>query len=300
MVGADAGGGVVVDIKKLACFCLVYETRSFAQAAEELFFSRQAVGKMMKNAEAEWGVTLFERDHAGVRPTAQADAIYPLAKHIGELYDGILAVADQGSQGEPVLRVAVARGVSNTLPQRVFLDFAQKNPDIKVDIAIVDAIECEAMVADGRRDIALAVAPVESRGLRFMSLLREPLYLYGSRALLDETGAICAGTRLFLLDRNFKLDRLLLEERRSFMEELVIEDGLDSYDRIVEMVKAGAGMCVGPACYLPLSEDGSMFRSPIESERYRWEIGLLMGVDPEPTDEARLFAAHVTALSLRQ
>ena len=50
MVGADAGGGVVVDIKKLACFCLVYETRSFAQAAEELFFSRQAVGKMRKNA----------------------------------------------------------------------------------------------------------------------------------------------------------------------------------------------------------------------------------------------------------
>ena len=154
------------------------------------------------------------------------------------------------------------------------------------------------MVADGLCEAALAVAPVESSRVRFVSLKREPLYLFGSTSVLSEQGAIEPGTSLFLLDRNFKLDRILLEEKRSLVEGLQIRDGFDGYSMIVEMAKAGQGVCVGPACYLQTADDGSLFRWPIESDRYRWEIVLLVPAAVELSPAAQRFVAYALGARL--
>ena len=111
------------------------------------------------------------------------------------------------------------------------------------------------MVADGLCEAALAVAPVESSRVRFVSLKREPLYLFGSTSVLSEQGAIEPGTSLFLLDRNFKLDRILLEEKRSLVEGLQIRDGFDGYSMIVKYGEGGPGRVRGPACYLQTADE---------------------------------------------
>lgn len=287
-----------MDVNKLSCFCLVYETKSFAQAADRSYFSRQAIGKMIRGMEAEWGVTLFRREANGVDPTEEADNVYPLAKRVVALYDQILAVTDRRQAGATKLSVAVARGVSASLPGRFFSAFTSECPDVELDLRIMDAQECEDAVSDGLCEVALAVAPVQSPHMRFVSLKREPLYLFGSFSVLDEEGSIERGTSLLLLDRNFKLDRILLEEKRSLIEGLQVKDGFDGYSMIVEMAKAGQGVCVGPGCYLQTFGDGSLFRWPIESDRYRWEIVLLVSPSAELSTAAERFVAYAMSARL--
>lgn len=282
-----------MDIKVLECFCAAYETHSFAQAAASSFFSRQAVGKMIKSLESELGVSLFVRDSSGVQPTCAAEEIYPLSLRIVELYKGVVATAERQNLNEQLLSVAVARGVSNTISQDVFPEFTTKNPNIQFDVSIADSLKCEMMVKEGLKEIALSTAPIETEHLAFSSLMREPLYIYGSTALLDEDGSIRKGTHLFLMSRTFKLDKLFLQEQSKLVDGLIIEDDLGDYDRIVENVKMGMGVCVGPACYLPITDQGTMFRLPIESEHCCWEIVLLQREDSQLSQPAQRFAKHL-------
>lgn len=282
-----------MDIKTLECFCAAYETHSFAQAAANSFFSRQAVGKMIKSLESELGTTLFKRDHGGVQPTPTAEEIYPLAHRIVELYDGITSAAERSSIAEQVLSIAVARGVSNTISQSIFPEFSNKYPSVHLDITVKDSAACEMMVKEGLKELALSTAPVELDHLESTSLLKEPLYLYGSTSLLNKDKTLRQGTRLFLLSRTFKLDRLFLNDQHDLVGNLMIEDDLGDYDRIIENVKMGMGVCVGPACYLPLTDDGTMFRRPIESEHCCWEIVLLQREDTQLSKLAQDFVTHI-------
>lgn len=284
---------VIVDIKTLECFCEAYKTHSLTQAAAASFFSRQAVGKMIKNLEAELGAALFERNFDGVQPTLTADEIYPYARRIVELYKGLTEVAEQQRTADEVLSIAVARGVSNTISERIFPEFSCNNAGIQLDITVAESSECEMLVKDGIKEIALSTAPVETSALDSMSLLKEPLYLYGSMALLDEKGGIRQGTPLLLMSKTFKLDRLLISEHGDLIEGLAIKDGLGDYDRIIENVKMGAGVCVGPACYLPLHDKGSMFRWPIESEHCCWEIVLLNRENAKLSKSAAKFVTYL-------
>lgn len=288
-----------MDIKVLECFCAAYETHSFAQAAASSFFSRQAVGKMIKSLESELSVSLFVRDSSGVQPTAIADEIYPLSRRIVELYEGIVDTAEK-QYSTASLSVVVARGVSNTISQDIFPGFSAKSPDFRLDVSVADSLKCEMLVKEGLKELALSTAPVESDGLKATPLLREPLYMYGSTALLDETGAIRPGTHLFLVSRTFKLDRLFLEEQDAFTDGLIVEDNLGDYDRIVENVKMGAGVCVGPACYLPVTNQGTMFRQPIESEHCHWEILLLQKENAQLSKPAQQFVKYLTNYAQQQ
>lgn len=283
-----------MDIKVLECFCAAYETHSFAQAAASSFFSRQAVGKMIKSLESELSVSLFVRDSSGVQPTAIADEIYPLSLRIVELYEGVIAAAEKQNFNNQLLSIAVARGVSNTISQDIFPEFTAQNPDIRLDVSVADSLKCEIMVKEGLKELALSTAPVESEHLISTSLMKEPLYLYGSTALLDKNGSIRKGSHLFLMSRTFKLDKLFLQEQTKLVDGLIIEDDLGDYDRIVENVKMGMGVCVGPACYLPITDQRTMFRLPIESKQCCWEIILLQREDAQLSQPAQQFFEYLT------
>ena len=279
-----------MDTDKLRCFCLVYETRSFTKAADQSFFTRQAVSKAIKSMEEGWGCALFLRNPRGLEPTQEAEDIYPLAKRIVSLYGDVLDIAERPSRSQKPLAVAVANGVVSSLPKGAFGEFRRTHPDAEISISVVKAAECEAMVIDGQREVAITIGPVETPKLRHVSLKTETLYFIGLESVLDEGGSIPSGTRLLLLDRQFKLDRILLEKMGDLIEPLVVDEGFDDYDRIVEMVKAGAGVCVGPESYLRMFEGADVFVEPIDRRRLRWEISLVASADGEISSAAHSFA----------
>lgn len=278
-----------MDTDKLRCFCLVYETRSFTKAADQSFFTRQAVSKAIKSMEEGWGCTLFLRTPQRLEPTREAEDIYPLAKRIVSLYGDILDVAERSGRSQKSLAVAVANGVVSSLPKGIFNEFRKEHPDIEIDISVTKAAECEAMVIDGQREVAITIGPVETTKLRHVSLKVETLSFIGPESILDSNGSIPSGTRLLLLDRQFKLDRILLEKMNDLVEPLVVDEGFDDYDRIAEMVKAGAGVCVGPESYLRMFDKADVFVKPIDVKRLCWEISLVAPAEKELSSAAHSF-----------
>lgn len=279
-----------MDTDRLRCFCLVYKSRSFTKAADRSFFTRQAVSKAIKGMEEEWGCVLFLRKPGGLEPTREAEDIYPLAKRIVSMYSDVLSVVERSSRSQKPLSIVVANGVVSSLPKDAFEGFRNAYPDTEISISVVSAAECEAMVIDGQREIAITIGPVGNLKLRHVSLKTESLYFIGLESILDENGSIPPETRLLLLDRQFKLDRILLEKMGDLVEPLVVDVGFHNYDVIVEMVKAGTGICVGPEPYLRMFEGADVFAWPIDREDLRWEVSLVASAEGELSGVARSFA----------
>lgn len=277
-----------MDIDKLQCFCLVYETESFTQAASQSFFTRQAVSKAIKNMENEWGCALFLRSPKGLEATQEAERIYPLARRIVSLYGDVVDIAENSNQSRKPLTVAVANGVIHSLPKDTFEKFRATHPDIDVSVSISSAAECEAMVIDGQREIAIAIGPVESPKLRHLSLKSETLHFVGSNSILDEKGSMPPKTQLLLLNCQFKLDKILLE-KTDLAKDLVISEKFDNYDEITEMAKAGLGVCVAPESYLHAFEGAGVFVKPIDRKCLCWEISLIASAERELSSIARSF-----------
>lgn len=278
----------ILDIDKLHCFCLVYEAKSFTKAADQSFFTRQAISKAIKNMENEWSCTLFARNRKGLEPTQEAENIYPLAKRIVSLYDDVINIAEKSNRSRKPLIIAAANGVIHSLPKDTIERFRTAYPDIEASISISRAAECEAMVIDGQREVAIAIGPIENPKLRCIPLKSETLYLVGAKSLLDEKGSIPPKTHLLLLNHHFKLDKILLE-KTELAKKLVVNEKFENYDEITEMVKAGSGLCIGPESYLRAFEGADVFIHPIDRRCLCWEIFLIASAEQELSNTARSF-----------
>lgn len=284
-----------MELNHIRCFCLVYEERSFAKAAERSFFTRQGIGKLIKGIEAEWNVTLFTRQRDGVIPTKAADEAYPLAKKLLADYDRIVDAMETSHCDTNKLSLAMAHGVVNSLSGGVFLEFGRAAQGVDLDITITDAPECVAMVADGRRELALTVGPVDDPSLEATLLKQEDLYLIGLASLLDRNGEIPPGTTLYLVGNGFGLDRPLLDALDNGQMPFVIDDSSNDYDAIVELVKMGRGVCTGPDSYLGIFAGSDVFTRKIEGG-LRWTVSLVTRRGSALSPAAKTLAEHLTGV----
>ena len=78
-----------MDTRDLKVFVAVYETKSITRAAKDQFLSPQGCSKIIQKIEGELGTSLFARNHFGVAPTPQGDALYRRAQMVIRLLDGV-------------------------------------------------------------------------------------------------------------------------------------------------------------------------------------------------------------------
>ena len=68
------------ELKFLQPILILSETRSFRKAAARLHVSQPALTKTIQNAEASYGVKLFDRSRAGVAPTPFGEIVAERAR----------------------------------------------------------------------------------------------------------------------------------------------------------------------------------------------------------------------------
>lgn len=286
-----------MDIEKLTCFCLAFEAKSFSKAADESFFTRQAVSKSIKKMENEWDVTLFERGANEIEPTSIAKKIYPCAKRILSTYNEIQGIISEPPPSEGPLRIAVANGIVSAL-SREFAAFG-KSPTSNgtaLQPFIHFAQDCEDLVASGKFELAITVGPANPSRVRITPLKKESIYLVGAASLLDDEGHLPRGTTIFIMGHGFMLDDILLKETVVSERALVVNDEIENYDVITEMAKAGMGVCVTPESYLHMFENANVFREPISTGRYYWEINVLTPRRRTLSNKARAFFDYITSI----
>ena len=68
-----------VTLRQLRVFLAVARAHSFSRAGDIIGLTQPAVSRTLQHAELQLGFALFQRERGRLKPTVEAQALYPLA-----------------------------------------------------------------------------------------------------------------------------------------------------------------------------------------------------------------------------
>lgn len=130
--------GGLPSLNALRAFAIAGRHLSFTRAAEELHVTQGAVSRLVKQLEADLGVSLFSRGSRGLELTEAGAAYLPPLSEAFERMQAATRLIRRS--GRPANRLAIT--MLPTFAMRWFMprlaDFHQLNPEIAVDVTSAD------------------------------------------------------------------------------------------------------------------------------------------------------------------
>jgi DNA-binding transcriptional LysR family regulator len=145
-----------LNMRELDVFRAVMEAGGVTAAAAALGMTQPAASKMLRQAEARLGFTLFRRDRNQLVPTAEAHALLPELLGAFAAIGGLERLAEAlraGRSGQ--LSVAAVPVLATALLPPAVQAFRAARPDVLMQLRAVTALEAVNQVADQRADLAV-------------------------------------------------------------------------------------------------------------------------------------------------
>lgn len=167
---------------------------SFRRAAAALSVQQSTISRGVRNLEYRVGADLFERDHAGIRPTPAGDRFLEEAK-LG--FDHLKRAAQRagalqrGEHGELTVGASIPFAVLGDLFER----FRANHSGVSVEIAESTSGGCFALVEQRTVDIAFVATSRTYSGSRSLHLRYEPMM-----AVLPRTHPLAGAAKLSFED----------------------------------------------------------------------------------------------------
>ncbi|ANP50386.1 DNA-binding transcriptional LysR family regulator [Streptomyces griseochromogenes] len=159
-----------MELRQLTYFVAVAEELHFGRAAERLHIVQSAVSQQIQRLERELRAELFDRSPRRVRLTPAGERLLPEAR-------AVLAAARRAraAVAEPAgLRIGTSTGLGAHL-DRVLAAFAERAPDVPVELVSLPVTERLARVAAGGLDAAFVRSAEPPPGVRVLPLWPDPL-----------------------------------------------------------------------------------------------------------------------------
>ncbi|MEU0004354.1 LysR family transcriptional regulator [Streptomyces sp. NPDC006314] len=159
-----------MELRQLSYFVAVAEELHFGRAADRLHIVQSAVSQQIQRLERELGAELFDRSPRRVRLTGAGERLLPEAR-------AVLAAAEKARAAVAVpagLRLGTSTGLGAHL-DRVLAAFAERAPDVPVELFSLPAGERLARVAAGGLDAAFVRSAEPPPGVRVLPLWPDPL-----------------------------------------------------------------------------------------------------------------------------
>jgi DNA-binding transcriptional LysR family regulator len=151
------------DYNQLRAFVAVGEHLSFSRAAEVLGVSPSALSQMVRGLEERVGVRLLNRTTRSVALTeAGANLFQRVRPAVSELGAAIGQVRRVRERPSGTVRVHAFRSAAETYLDPILRDFAERFPDVVLDITLDDAV---VDVVAGGFDAALRIGEVIERDM---------------------------------------------------------------------------------------------------------------------------------------
>lgn len=193
-----------MDIRQLDYFIAVAQRKSFTKAADELYISRQALSKAVRNLEHELDATLFvnrenhlELTELGTEFLSDASPVVQAYKDLEHRY------AEHAAGKVPhrhTLSVALAHGTAISLPDRAIDKFRDSHPEIMLSVEQVTTEEAIGMIRSGESDISLVgSAPKYLSEFDIALVVETGVYVY-----VPADDPLSAHTRLTVADLDGK------------------------------------------------------------------------------------------------
>jgi DNA-binding transcriptional LysR family regulator len=145
-----------ITLKQLDYFIATAESGQVSHAAVELNISQSAVTAAIKSLEAELGVALFDRTHAGVRPTMEGARFLEHARAItGAVAAAVRSPLRESSGHALKLRLGMTYTVVGYFMSRYYARFRKAYPQIEVDVVELPRTALESQLINGDIDMAV-------------------------------------------------------------------------------------------------------------------------------------------------
>lgn len=234
-----------VNVQKYMAFVKTVEWGSFSKAGEILGYSQSGISRMIHDLEAEWQISLLDRDRNGVRLTSDGMRLLPYAKHLCHVYEEMQRAAHDLRQLETgVIRMAVFSSIATHWLPPIIRKFQDDYPGIDYELLLGDYKEIEDWIAQGRVDCGFLRLPTKTE-FDTIPIMKDELM-----AVIPK-GHPLAKQRKFPVEAFAKEPFMLLErsgqsEAADFLKQCHVEPHVkfitwDDY-AIMSMVEQGLGM----------------------------------------------------------
>ncbi|MEU7478359.1 LysR substrate-binding domain-containing protein [Lentzea sp. NPDC042327] len=234
------------DLRRLRYFVAVAEELHFGRAAARLHIAQPALSRQIRALEDELRTALFVRDRRSTVLTAAGEQLLADARDLLAAAEAAHRRVTAAAGAKPVLTVGFMPGIVVTPAVRAL---ARHRPEVSVRLLRTSWHDQVEVVHDGRVDVSIVRLPVDQRGLTVRPLFTEP------RVVMVPAGHRLAGKESVsvteLADEHLLQDPAAVPEWRDIALELRKRDRpevprVDSVEEKLELVAAGAGICVIP------------------------------------------------------
>jgi len=138
-------------------FILAAESENFRIAAEKLFITQPAVTFQIRQLEKEVGAKLFERKGRHVALTSEGDIFLKHAEKFLKEYNETLLDIENHKRGvQTTLSIAASPLVSSTQLTYILRRYMKMNPEVEVNIRVMESNMIEKAVIEKQADIGLS------------------------------------------------------------------------------------------------------------------------------------------------
>jgi DNA-binding transcriptional LysR family regulator len=271
-----------MEIRQLRAFVAVAEAGTFTAAAERVHVTQSAISMQIRQLEEETGVQLFLRAPKRVLLTEAGEKMLARARNILREHDAtLLEMSEMAGLEHGRLRIgsASANISSESLPP-VLSALRERHPRMEIFVKTGTSEALVEQILSGELDMALVSLPVEARGVRTETLMRDSLVaIVCPEHELAQKRVVSAYT--------LANEKLILGERggntRRIIEQFFAGAGvrptvcmeLNRLAAIKRMVEACMGVGIVPLQSVRDEvERGSMKALWIEGAQINWELGL--------------------------
>ncbi|HAE81566.1 MAG TPA: hypothetical protein DCG70_08470 [Lachnoclostridium sp.] len=168
-------------------FIALAEEENISRAAEKLFISHQCLSKYLKNLEAEYNLSFFDRTPS-LRLTPAGQAMLETLRQVDFLEQNLNSQLDDirfSKKGK--IRLGVTEGRSRIVIPDVIAQFRKMYPEVVLEVKYADSVHLSDLVLKNELDLALMNRnDFNHSQLSFRVLLKEQLYLVISEPLLRQ------------------------------------------------------------------------------------------------------------------
>ena len=172
-----------MELQQLKYYLQLCEDKNYAEAAQNLFISQQALRKSIKKMEDELALTLIYRKGNSLCLTPAGECVRSYAStlviHANRMEASLSAYRDDSSYTE--ISVAMANGCYDRVAKIAIEPFRAANPNINVRVYEMPDIACEGYVLSDAADFAFCFGPSDTNIFDVEEVAKYPLYALMSK-----------------------------------------------------------------------------------------------------------------------
>ncbi|MBP2097561.1 LysR family transcriptional regulator [Enterococcus rivorum] len=210
--------------KLLRTFRVVYETKNFSKAANQLFISQPAVSSQIKQLEQELEVTLFIRSgRQDIQTTKQADILYIRLLNLSDDWSETLQALNKKERAQENCIIAASNTFAVHYLPELMKRAIQAFPTVSFSLEMGNSEEVLEKIEKHQAHFGFIEKPLISETVIRKEIMRDELVLAGDLSqelwlVREENSGVYHYTERFFLENNLNPEKLLIKNNEMIIK----------------------------------------------------------------------------------